>query len=66
MDFTFNPTVKELYPTSLDYPFTYSIKTTGSESITDTILKMNYSIGVSAFTKSFVREIILVQLVQLI
>ena len=56
VDFTFNPTVKELYPTNLDYLFTYSIKSMGP--ITDAILKMNYSIGVSAFTQSFVSEIL--------
>ena len=50
----FNPSVKELHPKNLDYPFKYSIKT--KNSVTNDILKMNSSIGVSGFIKSFVSE----------
>ena len=53
MGFVFNPTVKALSPSSLDYLARYSIKS--SNLVTDNVLNMNYSIGVSAFRlQSFV------------
>ena len=58
MDLVFNPTVKALYPSSLDYVARYNIKS--ADLITNTILK-NYSIGVSAFRlQSFVSYVICV------
>lgn len=52
MDFVFNPTVKALYPSSLDYVARYNIKS--ADPVTNAILK-NYSIAVSAFRlQSFV------------
>ena len=56
MDFVFNPTVKALYPSSLDYAARYNIKSAGL--VTNAILK-NYSIAVSAFRlQSFVSYVI--------
>ena len=56
MDFVFNPTVKALYPLSLDYVTRYNIKS--ADLVTNAILKMNYSIGVSAFRlQSFVSHV---------
>ena len=53
IEFVFDPTVKELYPGSLDYFARYNIKS--KISVDDAILHKNYSIGVSAFRlESFV------------
>jgi len=58
IDFVFSPTVKELHPENLDYLARYSIKTTNYD--TNSILKMNYSIRVSAFRlQSFVSYILI-------
>ena len=43
----FSPTIKALHPGSLDYLARYNIKSTSH--ITDDILNVNFSIGVSAF-----------------
>ena len=58
MDLVFNPTVKALYPSSLDYVARYNVKS--ADLVTNAILK-NYSIGVSAFgLQSFVSYVICV------
>ena len=48
IDFVFSPTVKELHPGSLDYLARYNIKKSEGP-VTNAILNMKYSIGVSAF-----------------
>lgn len=58
IDFVFSPSVKLIHPASLDYLTKYNIKS--ADYVTDGILNMNFSIGLSAFRLgSFVSCVIL-------